>query len=485
MTDAFRNFINGRWTAAVGGATFPSINPADTRDVVGEFAASAVEDARQAIDAAHEALPKWRNLSAWARGEILRKAADILESRLDEVAHAMVRENGKTIMEARGETARGVALFRYYAAEGVRSVGDVVPSVNSRTMIYTTRVPLGVVSLFTPWNFPIAIPIWKLAPALVYGNTVVFKPATATPHCGVLIARILEDAGIPPGVVNLVTGSGGRVGEELVKNGKVHGISFTGSNAVGRRIAVWAAERGIKFQLEMGGKNPVIVMPDCDVEQALTLTLRGAFGYAGQKCTATSRAILLDSIYDVFAGKLVERAAALKIGPGSDESSVVPPVVSEEQHRSILAAIERGKSEARLLCGGGVPSGDAYKNGFYIEPAIFGDVPAASSLAQEEIFGPVLSLMRARNFDEAIALANDVRYGLSASIFTRDLNAVQDYCSRIEAGVVKVNGETAGLEPQVPFGGMKESSSHSREQGRAAMEFFTSVKTVYIDRAGG
>jgi aldehyde dehydrogenase (NAD+) len=484
MTNAFRNFVNGRWSEAANGATFQSINPADARDVVGDFAASAVEDVHQAIDAAHEALPKWRNLSAWARGEILRKAADILESRLEEVARAMVRENGKTIAEARGETSRGVALFRYYAAEGVRCVGDVVPSVNPRTMIYTTRVPLGVVSLVTPWNFPIAIPVWKLAPALIYGNTVVLKPATATPHCGVLIAKVLEDAGIPPGVFNLVTGSGGEVGEELVRNGKVHGISFTGSNVVGRRIGVRAAERGIKFQLEMGGKNPVIVMPDCDIEQALTLTLRGAFGYAGQKCTATSRAILLDSIYDLFAGKLVERAASLKIGPGIDESCVLPPVVSREQHRSILAAIEKGRSEAKLLCGGGVPSGEDYRNGFYIEPTIFGDVPAASSLAQEEIFGPVLSLIRARDLNEAIALANGVRYGLSASIFTRDVNAVQEYCSRIEAGVVKVNGETAGLEPQVPFGGMKESSSHSREQGRAAMEFFTSVKTVYLDRAG-
>jgi acyl-CoA reductase-like NAD-dependent aldehyde dehydrogenase len=484
MTDSFRNFINGRWRASASGATFPSINPADTRDAVGEFAASTVEDVRQAIDAAHEALPKWRNLSAWARGEILRKAADILESRLEEVARAMVRENGKTIVEARGETARGVALFRYYAAEGVRSVGDVVPSVNPRTMIYTTRVPLGVVSLVTPWNFPIAIPIWKLAPALIYGNTVVLKPATATPHCGVLIAKVLEDAGIPAGVINVVTGSGGEVGEELVRNEKIHGISFTGSNVVGRRIAVRAAERGIKFQLEMGGKNPVIVMPDCDIEQALALTLRGTFGYAGQKCTATSRAVLLDSIYEAFAGKLVEKAAAIKIGPGIDESSFLPPVVSGEQHRSILAAIEKGKSEAKLLCGGGVPSGDAFRNGFYIEPTIFGDVPIASSLAQEEIFGPVLSLMRASNLDEAIALANGVRYGLSASIFTRDLNAAQEYCGRIEAGVVKVNGETAGLEPQVPFGGMKESSSHSREQGRAAMEFFTSIKTVYLDRAG-
>jgi alpha-ketoglutaric semialdehyde dehydrogenase len=269
-----------------------------------------------------------------------------------------------------------------------------------------------------------------------------------------------------------------------VKNEKVHGVTFTGSNAVGRRIAVWAAERGIKFQLEMGGKNPVIVLHDCDLEQAATLTMRGAFGYAGQKCTATSRAIILDSIYDAFTQKLVEKVKALKIGPGKEQSTFLPPVVSEEQRQSILEAIEKGKPDARLLCGGGIPSGSAFESGCYLEPTIFGDVAPGSYLTQEEIFGPVLALMRARDFDEAIRLANDSRYGLSASIFTRDLNAVQEYAGRIEAGVVKVNSETAGIEPQVPFGGVKESSSHSREQGRAAMEFFTSIKSVYMDRAG-
>ena len=273
-------------------------------------------------------------------------------------------------------------------------------------------------------------------------------------------------------------------GEEMVKNPKVHGITFTGSNAVGRKIGVWAAEHGKKFQLEMGGKNPVIVMPDCDLEQAATLTLRGAFGYAGQKCTATSRAIVLESIYDAFVEKLVAKTRSIKVGPGKDESNFLPPVASEDQQTSILDAIEKGKSEACLLCGGGVPNGELYEHGFYVEPTLFGDVPLDSSLAQEEIFGPVLAIMRARDLDEAIACANHVRYGLSASIFTRDLNSVLEYAGRIEAGVVKVNSETAGIEPQVPFGGMKDSSSHSREQGRAAMEFFTSIKSVYVDRAG-
>jgi aldehyde dehydrogenase (NAD+) len=448
------------------------------------FSSADVGDVRRAIDAADAALGPWKALSGFARGESLRKAADALQSRLEEVAQAMVRENGKTIAEARGETARGVALLRFYAAEGVRPCGEVIPSVNPRTFIYTTRMPLGVVSVITPWNFPVAIPIWKIAPALVYGNTVVFKPASVTPHCGVLIARIFEESGIPRGTLNLVTGGGRDIGEELVKNPKVHGITFTGSNSIGRRIGSWAAERGAKFQLEMGGKNPVIVMPDCDLEQAATLTLRGAFGYAGQKCTATSRAIVLDSVCDAFVEKLVGKTRALKIGPGSDEGNFVPPVVSREQQRSILSAIEKGKIEARLLCGGGVPAGESHAHGFYVEPTIFTDVPVDSSLAQEEIFGPVLAVMRAANLDEAIALANQVSFGLSASIFTRDLNTVQEYAGRIEAGVVKVNSETAGIEPQVPFGGMKESSSHSREQGRAALEFFTSIRSVYVDRAG-
>jgi alpha-ketoglutaric semialdehyde dehydrogenase len=482
MTEIFGNYIDGKWVP--GRETFESTNPADTRDVIGSFASADVADVRCAIDAAEDALPAWRALSGFARGEYLRKAADILEGRLEEVAQAMVRENGKTILEARGETARGVALLRFYAAEGARPCGDVIPSVNPRTFVYTTRVPLGVVSVITPWNFPVAIPIWKMAPALVYGNTIVFKPASVTPHCGVLVARLFEQSGIPKGVLNLVTGGGRALGEELVKNPKIHGVTFTGSNSVGRRIGVWAAERGAKFQLEMGGKNPVIVMPDCDLEQAANLTLRGAFGYAGQKCTATSRAIVLDSVYDAFVEKLLAKTRALKVGPGKDEANFVPAVSSSEQKENILQAIAKGKREARLLCGGDSPAGPQYECGYYVNPTIFDEVPPDSSLAQEEIFGPVLAILRARNLDEAIALANRASFGLSASIFTRDLNTVQEYALRIEAGVVKVNSETAGIEPQVPFGGMKESSSHSREQGRAAMEFFTSIRSVYIDRAG-
>jgi aldehyde dehydrogenase (NAD+) len=261
-------------------------------------------------------------------------------------------------------------------------------------------------------------------------------------------------------------------------------VSFTGSTEVGRKVSQACAATFAHCCLEMGGKNPVIVMPDCNLEQAANLTLRGAFAYAGQKCTATSRAVVLDSIYDAFVEKLVAKAQALKIGPGSDEATFLPPVVSEDQQRSILEAIEKGRTEARLLCGGGVPSGEIYAHGYYVEPTIFSDVSPDSALAQEEIFGPVLAVMRVRDFDEAIARANDVRYGLSASIFTRDLNSVLEYAGRIEAGVVKVNSETAGIEPQAPFGGTKDSSSHSREQGRAAMEFFTSIKSVYIDRAG-
>ena len=484
-TSRFHNLIEGKWVDALDKQTHASTNPADKSDSIGEFPSSQAEDMELAIKAARGALPRWKSLSGSARGEILRRAADILESRLEEIAKAMVRENGKSIAEARGETARCVALLRYYAGEGVRSVGDVIPSVNPETFIYTTRTPLGVVGIITPWNFPLAIPIWKIAPALVYGNTVVFKPSNLSPHCGVLLAQVFEKAGIPAGVLNLVLGSGGAMGSTMVCNKHIDGISFTGSNSTGRQIAVWGSEHGVKTQLEMGGKNPVIVLPDCNLEQAVDVTVRGAFAYAGQKCTATSRAIVIESIYDEFADRLVDKTRRLKIGPGIDESSFVPPVICDDEQTRILGAIEQGKSSARLLCGGGVPQGDSFQQGCFVEPTVFGDVSPDSPLAQEEIFGPVLALMRAQDFDEAIDLANGIRYGLSASIFTRDIDRIQQYIDRIEAGVIKVNGETAGIELQAPFGGMKQSSSHSREQGRAAIDFFTNIKTVYVDRAGG
>lgn len=486
MPEQFHNYINGEWVPAFsGGRTFTSINPANKEDVIGAFAASDREDAKRAIQAAHAALPSWRAMSAPMRGQYLWRAADVLQSRAEEVARAMVRENGKTITEARGEVMRGILLLRYYGTEGLHSVGEVIPSVKPGSLLFTTRQPLGVVSIITPWNFPIAIPLWKIAPALAFGNTVVFKPASLTPHCGVLVAQIFAEAGLPPGVLNLVTGGGSEMGEELVKNPFVRGVSFTGSNVVGREIAAWAANVNVKYQLEMGGKNCTITLPEADLEQAVELTVRGAFGYAGQKCTATSRAIVVGDIVEEFTERVVARAQSLKVGDPNEEDTFVPPVISQAQRDRIMENIQMGKMEgAKLLCGGQVLKGSPYDEGFYVPPTVFTNVRADMVLACEEIFGPVLAIMPARDLDEAIQLANDCRYGLSASLFTRSVNDVLTYIDRIDVGVVKINGETAGVEPQAPFGGMKDSSSHSREQGRAAMEFFTELKTVCVDRAG-
>jgi aldehyde dehydrogenase (NAD+) len=397
----------------------------------------------------------------------------------------MTREMGKTIGEARGESQRGVTILRYFAQEGLREVGLTIPSADARTLMFTTRVPLGPVALITPWNFPVAIPMWKLAPALAYGNTIVLKPAGLATVTATRIVECLAEAGLPAGVLNLVGGSGGRIGSALAKNPQIHGISFTGSNTVGRQLAGDALERNTKYQLEMGGKNPVIVCEDADMAQAVELTVSGAMRSTGQKCTATSRAIVLESVLQEFTERVVARCRELKVGPGLDETVYMGPAVSKDQLETDLHFIQVGKDEgARLLCGGGQPAGERFARGYFVEPTVFDRVTPAMKIAQEEIFGPVLGIMRAGNMDEAIAMANDVRFGLSASIFTRDINRVLRFATSVEAGMIRVNGETAGVEPQAPFGGMKASSSHSREQGRAALEFFTSVKTVSFSPAG-
>ncbi|MBI3962160.1 MAG: aldehyde dehydrogenase family protein [Deinococcus sp.] len=485
MPERYRNYLGGEWVEAAAGQTYERHNPADTRELVGLFPSSGPEDVRRALEAAAGAQPKWAGLSGPERGKYLHKTADVLERRLEEVARGLTQEEGKTIGEARGEVARGVTILRYYAGEGSRQVGEVIPSANPRTLLFTTRAPLGVVALITPWNFPIAIPVWKLAPALVYGNTVVLKPATLAPLTALRVAECFAEAGLPPGVLNIVTGSGSGIGRELVTHAYTRAVSFTGSNSVGKTIAQWAMERGIKYQLEMGGKNPVIVLGDADLPQAVELTVSGAMRSTGQKCTATSRAIVLEGIAKKFTDMVVERIKSLKLGPGADEATYLGPLVSEEQRRTVLEYIAVGESEgARLLCGGKVPSDAMYSHGYYVEPTVFTEVTPQMRIAQEEIFGPVLAIMVAQSLDQAIALANHSRFGLSASICTRDLNAALEFASRIEAGMVRVNGETAGVEPQAPFGGFKASSSYSREQGRAALEFFTQVKTVSIDRAG-
>ncbi len=484
MAERYQNYINGSWTDGSSGDVSTSTNPADLSDVVGEFQASTVTDADAAITAAHNVKESWRRTSGLARGGYLLKAASYLEANLEEYAQAITREAGKSIVESRGEVGRAVALLQYYGVEGSNPVGSVVPSVNPDILLYTNRMPLGVVSLITPWNFPLAIPIWKMAPALAYGNTIVLKPASAAPYVSTLIAKMWEAVDLPDGVFNLVTGSGGSVGNELITNSKVAAISFTGSTRIGMNIAAESAKRHKRYQLEMGGKNPVVVLPDADLEQAAEITVSGAMKYSGQKCTATSRAIVVGKVMEDFTNLVVEKTNALKIGPGADPESIIVPVIDHASKDNITSMIERGLADGgTVLAGGGVPSGDLYDKGTFVEPTVINNVASDAYVACEEIFGPVLSILPAADADDALEIANSVEYGLSAGIFTKDLNSVLDFADRIEAGVVKINGETAGLEPQVPFGGMKASSSGDREQGKAAIEFFTQTKTIYVDRS--
>ncbi len=484
MVTTYQNFISGKWVNGQTGETSPSTNPADLGDIVGEFQKSTAEDAGAAITAAHTAKAAWGSASGLARGQYLLKAASYLESHVEEFAQAITREAGKAILESRGEVGRAIALLQYFGVDGSNPVGTVVPSVNPNILLYTNRVSLGVVSLITPWNFPLAIPIWKMAPALVYGNTIVLKPASAAPLVSTLIARMWAEVGLPDGVFNLVTGSGGAIGGELVTNPAVDAVSFTGSTKVGYGIAVDSAKNGNRYQLEMGGKNPVIVLPDADLEQAAEITVAGAMKYSGQKCTATSRAIVVGGVTEEFTSLVVEKTRALKIGPGVDEGSVIVPVIDEASRENIKSAIARGvKDGGNVLSGGGVPSGDGFDNGTFVEPTVITKVAPDAFVACEEIFGPVLSIIPAQGYDEAVQIANSVEYGLSAGVFTRSLNSAMDFANRIEAGIVKINGETAGVEPQVPFGGMKSSSTGNREQGKAAIEFFTQTKTIYMDRS--
>lgn len=476
----YGNYINGQWTE-VEGDTEASINPANRKEILGYLPLSRKEEVDQAVAAAKAAQPGWRKLTGAERGDLLYRVADLLESRLDEIAETMTREMGKTFSEAKGETARGVAILRYYAGEGMRKTGDVIPSTDRDGLMFTTRVPLGVVGVITPWNFPVAIPIWKMAPALIYGNTVVLKPASEGAVTAAKVIECFDQAGFPPGVVNVVFGKGSVIGSRIIEHPDIHGITFTGSNQVGKMVAKGAIERGAKYQLEMGGKNPIIVAEDADLDQAVEATISGGLRSTGQKCTATSRVIVHSKVYDAFKEKLLAAVREIKVGNGMDEETWMGPSASESQLNTVLAYIEKAKEEnATLLCGGKQPDDPALQDGFFVEPTVFEDVTSDMTIAQEEIFGPVLALMKVDSLKEAIELANDVEFGLSASIFTKDIRYMLNFIQEIEAGMVRINAETAGVELQAPFGGMKQSSSHSREQGEAAKEFFTTIKTVFV-----
>lgn len=476
----FLNYINGEWVVSDTNNVITNTNPANTNDVVGQVQKSSIDDLNKAVAAAKDAKKEWKELSGAERGQFLYKAADILERRLEEVAECMTREMGKTFPEAKGETARGAAILRYYAGEGMRKVGDVIPSSDSEALMFTTRSPLGVVGVITPWNFPVAIPMWKTAPALIYGNTVVLKPASEAAVTCAKLVECFEEAGLPAGVVNMVTGPGSVIGQGIAEHPDVNGITFTGSNKVGKNIGQIALERGAKYQLEMGGKNPVIVASDADLDLAVEATISGGLRSTGQKCTATSRVIVHSDVYDEFKEKLVSKVKKISVGDGMKDGIWMGPSVSETQLSTVLSYIEIGKKEGKLLCGGDRLSGEEYDKGYFVAPTVFEDINSQATIAQEEIFGPVLALIKVNAMEEAIKIANDVEYGLSASIFTTNIQKMLSFINDMDAGLVRINAESAGVELQAPFGGMKQSSSHSREQGEAAKEFFTSIKTVFV-----
>ncbi len=481
-TQTFGNFINGEWRPAASGETFENRSPADTSDLVGQFAASGEEDVKAAVAAAAGAAAEWGKGSPIARANTLFKAAEILAGRAEQIGRELTREEGKTLKEGIGETNRAVQILRYYAGEAQQPDGEHYPSLSPTTLLYTVREPLGVVAVITPWNFPIAIPTWKVAPALAFGNTVVLKPASYTPLCTVRLVEALAEAGLPPGVLNLVTGSASSVGDPLVHDERVTAITFTGSNEVGQGLKKIAVETGAKLQLELGGKNPAIVLADADMDHALTNVINGAMMSTGQKCTATSRAIVDREIAGVFTEQLSQRIRALTVGNPLEAKTQIGPLISEEAAERVAGEIDRAKANGdNLLTGGGRLSSNGHGHGHFVAPSLFGDVAPDSRLGQEELFGPVLGVLPVDDLDEAIAVANNVRFGLSASIFTRDLGRAMTFAREIQAGIVHINSETAGAEPQVPFGGMKGSSSYSREQGKTAREFFTQVKTVYMD----
>lgn len=477
----FKNYINGEWVDSKSENTFPNINPANTEETVGLFQASVAEDVDNACRAAAAARSAWADLPATKRGEYLFKAAELLENRLQQLGEEMTREEGKTLPEAIGEVKRAINIFRYFGGEGSRQFTFQVPSERENVLCYTIRKALGTVALITPWNFPIAIPAWKIAPALIAGNTVVIKPASLAPLSSFRLIEALHEAGIPPGAINYVTGSGGSVGDALTSNPEIKAVSFTGSTSVGTALYKKVSERRIRVQLEMGGKNPTVVLSDADLDYAADILINGAFFSTGQKCTACSRAIIERSVYESLVERLVEKTRKLKVGNGLDPGVQIGPAVDEEQLKTDLEYIDIAKKEgAQLLVGGNRLTGDNYDKGFFIEPTIFSGVTSTMRVAQEEVFGPVLALMVAEDFEDAMRIANDVRFGLSASIVSKDLTRVHQFINRIEAGLITVNLPTAGVEYQLPFGGTKESSYGMREQGPQALDFYSESRTVYL-----
>jgi alpha-ketoglutaric semialdehyde dehydrogenase len=479
-TRTLENFIGGRWVAGTGGQAVDDLNPADPGDVLARIPLSSVEDADAAITAAAEAFPAWKAMSPVRRGQILVKASRIVEERAEEIARLITREQGKTLAEARGEVPRVIQFWGWMGHQGGSIQGITAPTESDRMMGLTIREPLGVVSLITPWNFPVNIPGWKLASALVCGNTVVLKPAQLTPLCAVALVEVLAEAGIPDGVVNLVLGSGSVIGETLVTDPRVKAISFTGSTAVRLGINLRAAAAGKKVQAEMGGHNAVIVLDDADLDRAAAGCVMAGYGTTGQRCTAPRRLIAVESVAGALTEKLRAETRKVRVGPGDDEGSDMGPMVDEASLNEVLGQIERAKAEGAVVLEGGGRAAVDDRGGYFLSPTLLAGVDRSMTIAKEEVFGPVLPVMEVADFDEALELAVSTRYGLSSSIYTRDLNAAIRFMHETDTGVVHINKPPIGVEAHLPFGGLKASALGGKELG-AAIEFFTQVKTVYLD----
>lgn len=479
------NYIDGQWVPAQSKAILESRNPSDWRNLVATFPSSTAADVDQAVQAALQAYRSWRLVPAPARAELIHRVGELLQDHKADLALLMSQEMGKPLTEARGDVQEGIDCAFYYAGEGRRLFGQTVPSEMPNKFAMTVRVPVGVCGLITPWNFPIAIPCWKIMPALVCGNTVVFKPAKDTPACATVLVQLLEAAGIPPGVVNLVHGSGDAAGQALVEHPQVSLVSFTGSSETGSTVGAACGRTHKRVCLEMGGKNAQIVLEDADLDLALEGALWGAFGTTGQRCTATSRLILHRSIKAEFTERLLQRTRQLRLGLGSDPKTEVGPLVNEAQLRRVQNYLEIARAEsAKILLGGELATGEALQHGFFFQPTILDQVRPEMRVAQEEIFGPVLSLIEVNSFAEAVEVLNGTPYGLSSSIYTRDVNRAFQAMRDLEAGITYINGPTIGAEVHLPFGGVKQTGNGHREAGSAVLDVFTDWKTVYVDFSG-
>ena len=485
MADVFKNYIDGSWVESRAGKTFENRNPANRRDSIGLFPASSIEDVNGAVQAAKKAFVGWRLVPAPKRGEILYRVGELLRRHKEEIARGMTREMGKILKETRGDVQEGIDTAFYVAGEGRRLFGETTPSELPDKFAMSVRSPIGVCALITPWNFPMAIPTWKLFPALLCGNTVVLKPAEDTPYTAVKLFEILAEAGVPPGIVNLVHGRGEVVGAALVRHPDVRLVSFTGSAEVGREIASVCGQQLKRVSLELGGKNAQIVMEDADLNLALEGALWGAFGTTGQRCTATSRLILHRDIKKDLTDMLVARAERIKIGDGLDESVEMGPLINHAAREKVHRYVQIGKEEgARLLTGGSIYEEGKWIDGYFYRPTIFDHVSPSMRIAQEEIFGPVLSVIEVKSFEEAIEVINGTPYGLSSSVYTRDVQRAFHAMRDIEAGITYINGPTIGAEVHLPFGGVKDTGNGHREAGTTVYDIFSEWKSVYIDYSG-